>query len=124
MQVPAMIRRWIFWDFGRNSIPYEIVCAAYIALLLFLPAASTGWFNEGESVTLRDGSRFTLHRDGVELSLTWPSGIQPPDAEALETWARERFGEGTSLRPARSNETNRLVITPGGMSWSASSPLR
>lgn len=124
MGLPTAIRRWVFWDFGRNSIPYEIVCVVYIALLVFVPASSTGWFNEGQRVILADGSVISLRREGVVLSLTWEETAPRPDDAALENFVHNRFGEGTSLRPARSNQLNRLEIIPGGASWSASFPAR
>jgi hypothetical protein len=115
MQPFTFIKSLFFWERGRNSIVYEIVCAVYIGLLVFLPVNSSGWFNPGEQVELGDTS-VTLQRQGTILYLTWEG--DRPDADELWSYAVERFGRYTVLIGYPPLGQDALRIVPGGWQWS------
>ena len=114
MNVFGHIKKWVFWEFGRNSIPYEIVCAVYIGLLVFLPVGSNGFFNPGDSADI-DGTSVMLQREGTKLYFTWED--EKPDISILKTWARDRFGAETVLLDDADLGPRTLRIHPGGWTW-------
>ena len=115
MKILRYIKRWILWDFGRNSIPYEVVCAIYIGLLVFLPVNSNGWINNNATLELPDQPPVTFHREGVVLYFSWED--EAPEVAALEQFARERFGRETVLVKETDLGPNAMRIIPGGWEW-------
>lgn len=114
MKILGHIKKWIFWEFGRNSIPYEIVCAVYIGLLVFLPTGSNGFFDPGTSVDI-GGTSVELQRHGTKLYCTWEGA--EPDKVALKEWARDRFGAETVLLDDADLGPQTIRIEPGGWTW-------
>jgi hypothetical protein len=116
-------RKLVFWELGRNTVTYEIVCAVYIGLLVLLPVNSNGWFNLSESVMLSDGTTVELQREGTTLYFKW-SGNDQPDHGAMQSYARARFGaESVVIEDAAYGE-KAMKIIPGGWKWRNLLPLQ
>jgi hypothetical protein len=102
----ALVKKIIFWNYGRNSWQYDVLCALILAFIFLTPKS---WFTS--ELAPADGHQTPLA--AKTLLLAWPDATNPPNTQALERLAQQATGRQSvrvrgALRPVK-NETGTVV---------------
>ncbi len=83
----AAFKRIIFWNYGRSTWQYDVLCALILAFIFLTPK---GWFGS-EPPTLAKHQKAAAANT---LLLTWPAAAAatPPDTQEIERRARQVAG--------------------------------
>jgi hypothetical protein len=83
----SVFKRIIFWNYGRSSWQYDVLCALILAFIFLTPK---GWF--ASELAASAGHPKTLAAN--TLLLAWPAGQPaiPPDTAEIERRARQAAG--------------------------------
>ena len=99
----AFIKKIIFWNYGRSSWQYDVLCALILAFIFLTPKS---WFAS-------ELSRPVMHQNSPAantLLITWPeqTTTAPPDTQELERRARQVTGRTDvrvhEVRPVRDKD--------------------
>ena len=96
----SVIKRIIFWNYGRTSWQYDVLCALILAFIFLTPKS---WF--ASELTAPAGH--PKSPAASTLLLTWPAGqpTTPPDTQELERRARLASGRSDvhvrTVRPVK-----------------------
>ena len=83
----TVFKRIIFWNYGRTTWQYDVLCALILAFIFLTPKS---WFASELSAPAGHPKSLAANT----LLLTWPAG-QPaasPDTQELERRARQASG--------------------------------
>jgi hypothetical protein len=103
----SVFKRIIFWNYGRTSWQYDVLCALILAFIFLTPKS---WF--ASELTAPAGHPKSLAAS--TLLLTWPAGqpATPPDMADIERRARQATGRNDvhvrAVRPI-GDETGTVV---------------
>jgi hypothetical protein len=93
----AFIKKIIFWNYGRSSWQYDILCALILAFIFLTPKS---WF----ASELTHNAAHQNSPAANTLLITWPAQTTtaPPDVQELERRARQVMGRmDVRVREAR-----------------------
>src|SRR5205085_5695625 len=96
----AFIKKIIFWNYGRSSWQYDVLCALILAFIFLTPKS---WF----ASELPRNPAHQISPAANTLLITWPAQnvTAPPDAQELERRARQVTGrtdvQVRAVRPVR-----------------------
>ena len=82
----AIIKKIVFWTYGRSTWQYDVLCALILAFIFLTPKS---WF---ASELPRPAGHPIVPAANTVL-LTWPAGpAAPPDTQDVERRARQLAG--------------------------------
>jgi hypothetical protein len=96
----SVFKRVIFWNYGRTTWQYDVLCALILAFIFLTPKS---WF----ASELSAPSGHPKSPAASTLLLTWPAGqpAAPPDTPEVERRARAASGRPEArvraVRPVR-----------------------
>ncbi|PYS92444.1 MAG: hypothetical protein DMF64_09175 [Acidobacteria bacterium] len=99
----AFLKKIIFWNYGRSTWQYDVLCALILAFIFLTPKS---WFAS-------ELSRPVMHQNSPAantLLITWPeqTTTAPPDTQELERRARQVTGRTDvrvhEVRPVRDKD--------------------
>lgn len=104
--MPSLVKKIVFWNYGRNSWQYDVLCALILAFIFLTPKS---WFTS----ELAHADEHQTPPAAKTLLLAWPDATNPPDKQTLERLAQQATGrQGVrlvgALQPVK-NETGTVV---------------
>jgi hypothetical protein len=84
----GIVKKILFWSYGRTSWQYDVLCALILAFIFLTPL---GWFATGERMT--PASHLNGSKAATKVLLPWSENLPVnPRTDELERRARELTG--------------------------------
>ena len=81
---PNMLKRFVFWDYERGSVPYDIMCILILAFIFLTPRAVFRDQPKPKNVVMIPGaSGNTVFWMDAELLGSYPAAERPKRAEGI-----------------------------------------
>jgi hypothetical protein len=84
----GIVKKILFWSYGRTSWQYDVMCALILAFIFLTPQT---WFTTGERMT--PASHLNGSKAATRMLLPWSENLPVnPRTDELERRARELTG--------------------------------